>query len=123
MFDRYFTPLASVFILCIFFFAHSLLQPALGSWRADFTEQDLFTLSEGTSATLETLAEPVDLTFVYTRRVGQEYPAVRAYAQRVRELLATYKSVAGNKVRLLEIDPTPFSICLLYTSPSPRDRG
>ena len=110
MFDRYFTPLASVFILCIFFFAHSLLQPALGSWRADFTEQDLFTLSEGTSATLETLAEPVDLTFVYTRRVGQEYPAVRAYAQRVRELLATYKSVAGNKVRLLEIDPTPFSI-------------
>ena len=110
MAHRYFIPLASALILAIFFLGHAILQPATGNLRADFTEQGLFTLSDGTVSTLKDIEEPIKLTFVYTRRVGQEYPAVRAYAQRVRELLATYESVAGSNLQVLEIDPTPFSI-------------
>ncbi|MEO1407094.1 MAG: GldG family protein, partial [Pseudomonadota bacterium] len=46
---------------------------------------------------------------VYSRRVGQDFPAIRAYAQRVRELLQSFEAKAGRNLRLVEIDPTPFS--------------
>ena len=63
------------------------MQKLLSGARIDFTENNLYTLSRGTKDTLRGVAEPVEITFVYTRGVGQEYPAVRAYAARVRELL------------------------------------
>lgn len=106
---RTFIWITSVLVLLVFVLANGLMQSGLASWRIDFTEGNQFTLSEGTEATVKNLTEPVDLTFVYTRRVGQDYPAVRAYAQRVRELLQTFEAVGGKNVRLKEIDPTPFS--------------
>lgn len=109
MTNRFFTPLSSALILIIFLLFSTLTQPLLASWRTDLTEETLYTLSDGTISTLENLAEPVDLTFVYTRRVGQDYPAVRAYAQRVRELLQAYQNESGRQLRIREIDPTPFS--------------
>lgn len=109
MLDRYFTPLASVLALIVFLLANTFFQPLLASWRVDFTQGDQYSLSNGTRSTVQNLAEPVDLTFVYTRRVGQDYPAVRAYAQRVRELLQAYQSTSRRRLRLIEIDPTPFS--------------
>lgn len=109
MIDRFFTPIASLLALIVFLLANTLLQPLLANWRVDFTQGQQYTLSEGTLATVKDLAEPVDLTFVYTRRVGQDYPAVRAYAQRVRELLQAYEGASGSRLRLTEIDPTPFS--------------
>ena len=51
----------------------------------------------------------MEITFVYTRSVGQDYPAVRAYAARVRELLEVYQTQSGGRVRVTEIDPLPFS--------------
>ena len=109
MLDRYFTPLASFLALIVFLLANTLFQPLLAGWRVDFTEGHQYSLSDGTRSTVQNLAEPVDLTFVYTRRVGQDYPAVRAYAQRVRELLQAYQSNSSSRLRLKEIDPTPFS--------------
>ncbi|MEM6900439.1 MAG: GldG family protein [Pseudomonadota bacterium] len=99
----------SILAILIFVLANTLLQPALSGWRADFTEGKQFTLSDGTRKTLAELAEPIELTFVYSRRVGQDFPAIRAYAERVRELLQSFDAEAGQNLRLVEIDPTPFS--------------
>ncbi|NQY13942.1 MAG: Gldg family protein [Henriciella sp.] len=101
--------LASVLLVAIFGAGNLLIQSWTASARADFTENNLFTLSDGTRSTLKDLAEPIDLTFVYTRSVGQEFPAVRAYAVRVRELLDAYATLGGANIRLREIDPAPFS--------------
>lgn len=101
--------LASVLLVAIFGAGNLLIQSWTASARADFTENNLFTLSDGTRSTLNDLAEPIDLTFVYTRSVGQEFPAVRAYAVRVRELLDAYATLGGANIRLREIDPAPFS--------------
>lgn len=109
MSPRVFTLVASVLVVAIFVAASLIAQPILRTVRFDFTENSLFTLSEGTRTVLEDLDEPVELTFVYTRRVGQEFPAIRAYAARVRELLNGYKAVAGTNLRIREIDPEPFS--------------
>ncbi len=100
---------ATALCVAIFFAATLILQPILREARIDFTENDLFTLSGGTKEVVSSLEEPVDLTFVYTRQTGQEYPAVRAYATRVRELLDAYKAVGGADLRIREIDPEPFS--------------
>ncbi|MEL7482236.1 MAG: GldG family protein, partial [Pseudomonadota bacterium] len=106
---RIFVWLTSALTLLVFALANTVFQPALAGWRTDLSEGRQFSLSEGTKSTLETLAEPVELTFVYSRRVGQEYPAVRSYADRVRELLRAFKSVGGRNIRLIESDPAPFS--------------
>lgn len=84
-------------------------QKLLAGARIDFTEGGLYTLSHGTRTTLEDITEPVDLTFAYSRKVGQEFPAVQAHAARVRELLASYAAASGGRVRVREIDPSPFS--------------
>ena len=101
--------LASVLLVVIFAAANLLAQQWLSGARADFTQSKLYTLSDGTRATVSGLTEPIDLTFVYTRSVGQDYPTVRAYAVRVRELLAAYETLGGINFRLREIDPAPFS--------------
>lgn len=93
----------------IFIASNLLVQKVLTGAQIDFTENNLYTLSKGTKATLKDVAEPVEITLVYTRSVGQEFPAVRAYAARVRELLGAYESQSGGKVIVREIDPQPFS--------------
>lgn len=109
MSPRAYLAAATALIAVIFVAATLIVQPLLREARLDFTENNLYTLSEGTRSVLSNLDEPVELTFVYTRRIGQEFPAVRAYATRVRELLDGYKAVAGVDLRIREIDPEPFS--------------
>jgi ABC-type uncharacterized transport system involved in gliding motility auxiliary subunit len=99
------TLLAGVILLAGNIAAQKLLAGA----RIDFTEGGLYTLSHATLATLDEISEPVDLTFVYSRRVGQDFPAVQAHAARVRELLSTYQAASGGSIRVREIDPAPFS--------------
>jgi ABC-type uncharacterized transport system involved in gliding motility auxiliary subunit len=100
---------ASLLFIAIFAGANLLVSKWTGGARADFTESGLYTLSDGTRTVMRDLSEPIELTFVYTRSVGQEFPAIRAYAVRVRELLDTYASAGGVNLRIREIDPAPFS--------------
>lgn len=109
MSPRRFLLAASVLLIAIFAAANLLAQMWLSGARVDFTENQLYTLSKGTRATVSDLSEPIDLTFVYTRSVGQNFPAVRAYAVRIREVLQAYETMSGNRIRLREIDPAPFS--------------
>lgn len=106
---KHFLPAATALAATIFVSGNLVIQHVLSGARVDFTENNLYTLSKGTKGTLASVAEPVEITFVYTRGVGQEYPAVRAYAARVRELLESYRSQSGGQVIVHEIDPSPFS--------------
>ena len=81
----------------------------LDSVRLDLTERGLYRLSDGTREILRRLDEPVSLSFYYSRGEAAGYPAVRAYAARVRELLRGVAAASGGRVRLEEIDPEPFS--------------
>lgn len=99
----------SALLIAIFAAANLLVSKTFSGARLDMTENRLFTLSEGTKSVAGDLSDPIDLTFVYTRSVGQEFPAVRAYAVRVEELLDAYVAASGGKLRLRVIDPAPFS--------------
>ncbi len=106
---RLYLPAASVLIALIFIAGNLVARHLLAPVRLDFTEHQLFTLSKGTKSTLKGVTEPVEITLVYSRRTGQDYPAVSAYAARVRELLGAYEDISGGRVRVREIDPAPFS--------------
>ncbi len=77
--------------------------------RIDLTENQLYTLSDGTKQVLQGLQDPVTLRLFYSRRLGAAIPAYGAYAERVRAMLDEYVAVARGKVRLEVLDPEPFS--------------
>ncbi|WP_417494594.1 Gldg family protein [Maricaulis sp.] len=84
-----------------------------GQWlpgvRIDLTQNGLYRLSPGTLAVIDRLNEPVEWRFYHSRAEAAQYPAIRSYATRVRELLRAYEKQSGGRIRLVEIDPAPFS--------------
>ncbi len=82
---------------------------AFRSARADLTENGLYTLSQGTRNILAKLNEPITLRFYFSNEVAASFPTVRAYAERVRDLLAEYRSLAGGNLIVEEIDPQPYT--------------
>jgi ABC-type uncharacterized transport system involved in gliding motility auxiliary subunit len=77
--------------------------------RADFTANGLYTLSSSAKRVVQRLIEPVELEFVYSRDVGAQYPAIRAHADRVRQLMAEIAAQSDGRVRVREVQPEPFS--------------
>jgi ABC-type uncharacterized transport system involved in gliding motility auxiliary subunit len=78
-------------------------------WRIDLTENNLYTIAPGTKRVLANLEEPINLYFFFSQEPSRDVPAIRAYAQRVRELLEEMAQRSDGKVRLSVIDPQPFS--------------
>ena len=77
--------------------------------RLDLTENQLFTISDGTRNILQDIDEPVNLYFFYSDKATENVPFLRTYARRVRELLQEFELEADGGLRLTEIDPLPFS--------------
>ena len=76
--------------------------------RLDVTEDDLFTLADGTQAILARIDEPIELHFFLSGHLAREVPAYASYGLRVRELLAEIEAASAGKVILREHDPKPF---------------
>lgn len=81
----------------------------LKSARVDLTEDNLYTLSEGSLNVLDSMSEPVTLRFYYSDRVAQALPSLKAYAQQVQELLQEYQRASNGMIRLYVMEPQPFS--------------
>ena len=77
--------------------------------RIDMTESNLYSLAPGTQKIVSSLGEPVNLYFFFSQEASAQSPQMRAYAQRVRELLEEMSQRSKGKLRLNVIDPKPFS--------------
>ncbi|HEY8537890.1 MAG TPA: GldG family protein, partial [Steroidobacteraceae bacterium] len=77
--------------------------------RIDLTESKLYSIAPGTERILESLQEPINLYFFFSQEASAHSPQIRAYAQRVRELLEEMAERSDGKLRLQVIDPEPFS--------------
>jgi len=93
----------------LFFAVNVLSNVALRSARFDLTDQQLYTLSEGTKNILGSLDEPITLRFYLSKKLATGLPGINSYANRVMELLQEYEIAAGGNVNLHIIDPEPFS--------------
>ncbi len=101
---------SSLVLLAILFVALTVLSNALfRGARVDLTENQLFTVSEGTRYILKSIDEPVSLYFYFSDQASQDIPSLRTYALRVREVLEEFAAISGGGVNLQVVDPLPFS--------------
>jgi ABC-type uncharacterized transport system involved in gliding motility auxiliary subunit len=96
-------------IAVLFVSVNALAGVLLKGARVDLTEGRLYSLSSGSEEVVRALAEPVDLTFYFSRGLAQDYPGIRAYGARVRETLQAFVDRSRGKLRLTILDPEPFS--------------
>ncbi|MDZ7840600.1 MAG: Gldg family protein [Gammaproteobacteria bacterium] len=102
--------ISSLAIAVILFFAVNIFSnAALTRWRADLTENNLYTLAEGTRSILGGLDEPITLRLFLSSEISSSAHAVATYARRVQDLLREYDRYAGDRIDLEVIDPEPFS--------------
>ncbi|MDX1480299.1 MAG: Gldg family protein [Woeseiaceae bacterium] len=78
-------------------------------WSLDMTEDNLYTLSDGTERILEKIDEPINLYFYFSDQASAGIPSLRTYASRVQEMLEEFEERADGKINLSIIDPLPFS--------------
>lgn len=81
----------------------------LGGMRVDLTQDKLYTLSPGTRDILEHLDQPLELTLYFSDRASHSLPQLRAYHQRVVNMLDEVVRRAHGRVHFVQVDPLPFS--------------
>ncbi len=81
----------------------------LPSFRIDLTEDQLYTLSDGSRNIVSSLDTPIELMFFYSESATEDQPQIRAYGNRVQELLEEIVIASDSNLRLSLIDPEPFS--------------
>ena len=98
-----------VVALALFLGVNIISNQAFTSWRLDVTENNLYTLSEGTRNILDGIDEQVTIRLYYSAKQFAGVPQLLNYGKRVRDMLEEYVAASGGSVRLLVIDPEPFS--------------
>ena len=88
--------IVSLVLLVALFASLSLLSGRyLRGMRIDLSENKLYTLSEGTRNILGGLDEPVNLYLFFSDQASEDFPQVRTYATRVRELLEEFQKLSN----------------------------
>jgi ABC-type uncharacterized transport system involved in gliding motility auxiliary subunit len=101
---------AALVLLVVLFFAINILaETALTGYRLDLTQGGLYTLSDGTRQTLARIREPITLHFFYSKKLADDYPQIRSYADRVQEVLLEYVAASHGKLQLRVQDPEPYT--------------
>ena len=81
----------------------------LGDFRVDLTEEQVYSLSDGSQRVINELDEPIVLNFFFSDSASKGMTSLRNYANRVQSLLEEYESRSEGKIKLNVIDPEPFS--------------
>ncbi|MBA3562933.1 MAG: Gldg family protein [Gammaproteobacteria bacterium] len=101
---------SALVILAVLFIALIIVSNALfRGVRLDLTENNLYTLAEGTRNILDAIEEPINLYYFFSEEQTENTPFLRSYANRVRELLEEFALESDGKLNLQVIDPQPFS--------------
>lgn len=77
--------------------------------RIDLTQDDLYTLADGTRNIVSGLEKPVEILFFYSEEATADVPQLRTYGTRVQELLREMEIASEGMLTLRVIDPVPFS--------------
>jgi ABC-2 type transport system permease protein len=105
--------IGAVFILVIVFCAISISQDIGRSWKADVTDQKLYTLSDGTKSILAKLHQKILIKLYYAKTAALKGPDqirfFNNYYEFVKSLLEEYVTAAKGMVELQVINPRPFS--------------
>ena len=77
--------------------------------RIDLTQDNLYTLADGTRNIVSGLEKPVEMLFFYSEEATADIPQLRTYGVRVQELLREMEIASDGNLTLRVVDPVPFS--------------
>jgi ABC-type uncharacterized transport system involved in gliding motility auxiliary subunit len=97
--------LAAVIFGCVNIISAQLFRSA----RIDLTQQNLYSLSQGTKQLLGEITEPVRFRFFMSSGLTKEAPQLAAFSQRLRSMLDAYVAGSRGKIIIEVIDPKPYS--------------
>jgi ABC-type uncharacterized transport system involved in gliding motility auxiliary subunit len=108
--DRHKLTIATLVVAFVFLFALNAFSNAVfRGVSVDFTADREFTLSPGTIQVLRHLQEPITLRLFISPALTKQLPSYAASAERVRNLLKRYATIARGKIKLEFYAPVPFS--------------
>ena len=100
----------SVILAILLFLTINLVSAhLLARFKLDLTENRLYSLSEQTVSTLQTLTEQINLTLFLTRSELLNIPGIGSYASRVEDLLREFERLSKGNITVSVVDPRPFS--------------
>ena len=97
-------------VLAILFLVVNMASSKLfTAMRADLTENELYTLTDGTRNIVSKIEEPITFYLFYSDKASEGVPQLRTYAERVKELLQEYAQLSNGNIMLNVVDPVPYS--------------
>ncbi len=99
-------------ILIVIFLLSSVIISQSGLFsrlRIDLTENDLFTLNDGTVNILKSIDENIHLRLFYSDQATENIPMLRTYHRRVVDFLEELERYGSGKLKVTMIDPVTFS--------------
>ncbi len=104
-----FTVIGLLVLAVLFLVVNMLSSTLFTNARIDLTENELYTLTDGTRNIIKSIKEPVTMYLFYSDKASEDVPQLRTYATRVKELLSEYEQLSNGNIVLNIIDPVPFS--------------
>ena len=105
-------------IIILFLSINTLSNQIFSTSRLDLTQNNLFTLNDGTLKVLKTIEEPITLKLFFSDKLSRNIAPMREYGQRVREIVEEYKNKSNGMIIIERIDPEPFTdnedLAILY---------
>ncbi|MEM7406175.1 MAG: Gldg family protein [Pseudomonadota bacterium] len=98
-----------VFALVLVVAVNMLGSVTFTSARLDLTERKAYTLADGTLQILEKLDEPVTIRLFLSEEIAARTASVTTFANRVRDMLDEFQRHSDGMLRVIIIDPEPFS--------------
>ena len=81
----------------------------LRGFKIDITQENLYSLSDGSKSLLSKLDDEVRIKFFYSKRASSSIPVLKQYGERIIELLKQYESAGKGKIVLEVLEPRPDS--------------
>jgi ABC-type uncharacterized transport system involved in gliding motility auxiliary subunit len=75
--------------------------------KFDVTNERLYTLSKGSAKIVKSLQEPIRAEVYFSKTALANVPVLKAYGDRVVEMLREYRELSGGKLKVEVIDPRP----------------
>lgn len=75
----------------------------------DLTEEQLYTISEGTRQTLAGIDEPINVEVYFSEALGERAPSYAQHFERLKTMFDQYSELANGRLIVNYSDPLPFS--------------
>lgn len=106
---RHLTSITIAVAVIIFITINMLGMKLLSPFRLDFTENHIYTLSDGTRSVLKNLDEPVTVKFFFSEKDAVGYPTIQSYAARIKGILEQYARASDGKLKFETVATESFS--------------